>query len=417
MGRKGIGEEIEGIVDREGLALEEETAQWLEKNFVVDSEKLSSWAEKLAKQSQSTKLAILKRLAEKGKEKAFPLFTKMAEKELDEEVIQAIGSVPKEESARLLVQFLEKTYDKRLQKLIKKIIYRLKTQGVDIPQLPSLGEPIFKRISPLPLQAFVSPIDSEGGRVALLAKPFNSRMLNFFSLLIEDTKGITEIYNVKIPREVFQDSLKQHKEDGIVLVDIDPSYLQYLVLEARQKNLATKTSLPPGFLILEKMWPSKTEITEAFVYNILDVKLDLRDLEGSSRLHEIEGFLYWSLGAEEIAPYIPKLDEIEESPLIVAPFRKEARQREIIKEAAQNLFGKERRQIYKRRLEEMAYVLYKTRGENEARLALVAALALEEDGVRAEEHPFLLEMIKKSIDFAKMGKEKEEKRSLIIRLG
>jgi hypothetical protein len=55
---------------------------------------------------------------------------------------------------------------------------------------------------------------------------------------------------------------------------------------------------------------------------------------------------------------------------------------------------------YRRRLEEMAYLLWHTQRPEDAKRALAAALALDRDGVDPAEHPFLRALFARSVEMA-----------------
>ena len=61
-------------------------------------------------------------------------------------------------------------------------------------------------------------------------------------------------------------------------------------------------------------------------------------------------------------------------------------------------FDEKKAFLLKERLEETAYILQKTGRTEEAALTLSAALAIEKKSIPREEHPFLQEMIRKSVN-------------------
>jgi hypothetical protein len=90
---------------------------------------------------------------------------------------------------------------------------------------------------------------------------------------------------------------------------------------------------------------------------------------------------------------------------------------EIYQQAVHEIFDEPRRFLYRRRLEEMAYVLWKKGQENESRMAVAAAAGLQKESSMLSPHPFLLELVKRSIaSLIEEEKEKKDKEpGLIIR--
>ena len=90
---------------------------------------------------------------------------------------------------------------------------------------------------------------------------------------------------------------------------------------------------------------------------------------------------------------------------------------DIYRQAVEELFDKPRRALFRRRLEEMAYVLWKTGKQNEAQMALAAASGMESEGGILSIHPFLLELVKRSLTarLEEEAKKKEKESDLLIK--
>ena len=140
-------------------------------------------------------------------------------------------------------------------------------------------------------------------------------------------------------------------------------------------------------------------------------------LDRSASLFQIPCFQTWFLEEGESQKYLNLLREASASRLVLSPYQKESRLMEIYRQAVQELFDGARRLLYRRRLEEMAYVLWRQGRENEARISLSAALGLENESALLSPNPFVLELVKRSL-LALMEKEKEkqsEESGLIVR--
>jgi hypothetical protein len=123
-------------------------------------------------------------------------------------------------------------------------------------------------------------------------------------------------------------------------------------------------------------------------------------LDRSPFLFQLPHFQDWLLEEEEGKKYMGLLKEASESPLVLSPFQKEARFIDIYRQAVSELFDPGRKSLYRRRLEEMAYFLWKTGKESDAQMTLTAALAMESEGGVFSTHPFLLELVKRSLTAA-----------------
>jgi len=103
---------------------------------------------------------------------------------------------------------------------------------------------------------------------------------------------------------------------------------------------------------------------------------------------------------------------------VLTPDQKNARVNSVFRSALEELFPEEKRLLWKRRLEETAYILLKTGKEKEARAAVCAAIDLENPFSPIDPNPFIWNLLLKSIyslletDYEE--KKEGEKTSLIV---
>ena len=112
---------------------------------------------------------------------------------------------------------------------------------------------------------------------------------------------------------------------------------------------------------------------------------------------ESDLFLNWQIEEDQIQPYADAVREAEESKIVLNPAQKEVRFQEIYLKALLEIFSEEKRALYKRRLEEMAYVLFKLGRQDEARISLAVAIDLEKPVNPIQPNPFLLRWVVKAI--------------------
>jgi hypothetical protein len=141
-------------------------------------------------------------------------------------------------------------------------------------------------------------------------------------------------------------------------------------------------------------------------------------LSESANLHEIPPFSAWFLKDREVQGYVSDIKDAQESRLILRPDQKDARLNSIFRKALEGLFPEDKRLLWKRRLEEMAYILLKTGKEKEAKITMSAAIDLKNPFSPIAPNPFIWRLLLKSIYILIEGDyeeaEKEEKTSLIV---
>ena len=117
-------------------------------------------------------------------------------------------------------------------------------------------------------------------------------------------------------------------------------------------------------------------------------------LKQSRNLSLEEDFLNWHFRPEELTPWLNKIQEIEQSPLVLTADQKMARIEDTVAEAIKTLIPPENRRILSRRLLEMAYYLDHTGRPHLARQAQAAGEDLERERSPLErENQFLLGLV------------------------
>jgi hypothetical protein len=146
-----------------------------------------------------------------------------------------------------------------------------------------------------------------------------------------------------------------------------------------------------------------------FHLQVKEVKENERVLRRAGDLFKSDLFASWGIPEGEIRPYADAVWEAEESKIVLSQAQKEARFQEIYQRALSDLFPEDKRVLYKKRLEEMAYVLFQLKREEEARMSLAAAMDLEKPLNPFQPNPFLFQLVVRSI-FALLAEAREKKK-------
>jgi hypothetical protein len=205
--------------------------------------------------------------------------------------------------------------------------------------------------------------------------------------IISDTQGLVDFSCGEMNRRGFKTFFEEvQKGSPFPLVEIEPSYVGFLFNEAYQLTIQKGKTPPQDYL---RMIYSHIEESK--------IEGDERMLQRGGDLLKMDFYSGWRIDEEEIRPYADEVWEAEESKLILNPTQKEVRFQEIYQRALSSLFPEERRLLYRRRMEEMAYVLFKLGREEEARISLTVALDLKKPARLIQPNPFLFQLVIKSI--------------------
>jgi hypothetical protein len=336
--------------------------------------------------------------------------------ERDMTIVNAMGSIPTERTAKVLQALLESTSDKRIVKGIKRSLYRIEQRGISTEPVGKASQPP-PILHPLPQEqakGFISAVDPGGGQIVFLTVSRKPKGLYLLQGIVSDTRGLIEFNRVETTKKGFREFHQSLREPGqLPIVEIDPGYCRFRLEEAAQLTEQRGESIPAPYLTSKRDLQTLERTETPPVLLLLDekeIQADPRLLKNSANLFQIEPFSSWFLPREEVQKYAALVEEAGDSRLVLNPAQKEARLQEAYRKALVDLFPEERRLLYRKRLEEMAYVLLKEGKEDNPRAALAASIDLRSVITSLEPNPFLLNLVTRSI-YAIVAQDMEKKKA------
>jgi hypothetical protein len=325
------------------------------------------------------------------------------EPEIAARMIDELSNLSSLEVARLLQRLLETPCHKKIRKTIKRSLYRLKSKGITVEDvLPGKESSIFRPLQAEPPRGFGGPFDFLGRRFLMLVIPHTGRGLTVGQGIVGDTEGLVDFSGGEMTRKRFKPFFEEiQKGAPFSLVEMEPSYVGFLFARASQFALDQgKTPLQEYLQLKKEVESVKKEYEESLIYSFIETD----EIEGNDRflnrggdLLKTDLFGSWKIGEEEIRPYANEVWEAEESKLVLNQAQKEARFQEIYQRVLSDLFPEERKSLYRRRMEEMAYYLFKSGKEEEAKVSLAVAIDLKKPPNLIQPNPFLFQLVVKSI--------------------
>jgi len=343
--------------------------------------------------------------------------------EMDGQVLESLTTIPHVKVARLLQRMFEVSKDKKVRKMIKRSLYRLKSKGIALDEIrPDKEGSILRPLQTEPPKGFGGGFDFVGQRFLLLVIPHTGRGWTVMQGVISDTEGLIDFSGDEMTRKGFRTFFEEIQgKSPFPLVEMEPSYVGFLFDRAYRLTLERKESPPQDYLRLK----AETErirkgYERPLIYSYLqvdEVVADDRFLRRGGDLLKDDLFNGWRIEEDQTRPYADEVWEAEESKIVLNQTQKEARFQGIYQKALSDLFAGERRLLYQRRLEEMAYVLFKLGREEEAKASLAVAIDLEKPVNPIQPNPFLFQLVVKSIFtlLAEAYEKKVKEPSLIVK--
>ncbi len=345
------------------------------------------------------------------------------EPEYSEKLIELIATIPNRVVANLLKRMFEGASEKRIRKMIKRSLYRLRAKGIITEEfLLERERPILRPLPTGVKEGFASGIDSLGHRLLILAIPNPGRGLTVMDGIIGDRDGVIDFMRGEMSRKELKGFVEASSEKiSYRMVEMEPSYVSFLFSKAYQLSIERKKDPPQDYLLSKSEIENlKKEYPEPLIYSYLPPDQVIEEdgwLKRGGELLQSDMINSWVIDGEEVRPYAEEVWEAEKSRIVLNPTQKELRFQSIYQKALREIFSEEKRFLYQRRLEEMAYVFFKWGKEEEARISLAIAMDLKKPLNLLQPNPFLLQLVMKSIlRILRDSYEKEkEEISLIVK--
>jgi len=341
----------------------------------------------------------------------------------DGHLAESLTTLSDAKTARILQRMLKISKEKKVQKMIKRSLYRLRSKGISVEEAsPKKEASILRPVQVEPPKGMGGGFDSVGQRFLLLVIPHSGRGGTVMEGVISDTLGLVNVSGEEMTRKGVRIFLEEiQKKSPFPLVEMEASYVGFLFAQAYRTTLERKEVVPQDYVRLKsEIEAVKKEYERPLIYSYLpsdEVAGEDRGLGRAGDLLKGDLFSSWRIEEDLIGRYADEVREAEESKIVLHPTQKEARLQGIYQKALSELFAGERRFLYKKRLEEMAYLLFKLGKEEEARLSLAVALDLEKPLNLIQPNPFLHQLIVKSILtlIAEVNEKRAKEPSLIVK--
>ncbi|MHB0871017.1 MAG: hypothetical protein ACYC66_06895 [Chloroflexota bacterium] len=359
----------------------------------------------LARLPEREARGVLLRLAKEKRAASVPLLQGLAvvaRGSLALAAAEALSTI-RDVAAASSLQLLASEAGGELRKAARRGLHRLASQGVTpSPAAPVAAEE--RRPGWNLASVLASPIDGAGNRAMWLQFPMGSDTA-LVGLVLNDRKGIVDFFSAEMSRARFgreANRLTTHESEPWVELPVD--YARHLIEEAHAHNAASSIPLPLEYLAWrDRIGRPQKRYEQPLVYSVInsaEVRWDPRYLDHSAELFDLEMFRMWVLDRSELEEFVRERVRAEQSGLVLAGVSPEARERILVDRTIQKLFDLQRRTQYKRRLEEMAYLLWKLDRGDRARMALAAAMAMEPPDRSLQEHPFVRRLVEWSLEVA-----------------
>ena len=328
----------------------------------------------------------------------------------------ALGNLSHPLIPPLLAALFGRTPDKARRKALKRTWHRLKTRGLAVPEeLLPREEPEFGKVRPAAVKSLVSPILGNGESYLVLEGPREVLGGNFLVARLSDVLGLQECHLLNLKSQQVTEFWDHYRQHGLTEWFPVPGPYAVRLLEEAYAGKAAVAQAKSAYGTLRdkvvKNWGAPEEAPDLEqALPVLEPAEANRLLEQSRQLATHPIFQTWMPVLEELNPWLDKVKEVEESPLVLSEPQKQARLDALFDEATQAIYPAAIRPFWRRRLLSMAYYLDLSQHPAEARLAQAAAadLGAAPRSAIAGENPFLKGLVQVGLHLAWELQEKPQ---------
>ncbi len=339
----------------------------------------------------------------------FKEILKNASKELKFHICELISLVPKKEFEEVLKETIPHL---EISKDLKKLIYILKTKGIDIEDSLLVKE---KSILGMVIEkdeekAYISRTFPDGSRMIWLSTKKGRIYYGFRGILNED-EGIVDFEALRVKKKDFKRIMEDIEKQSRLLFEVPSWYVKNLLLifdkigEKNREFSSWKTfiikdedakrdpSVHPIYELFDISWVSESD----YLYEEANYKL--------SEMFEWDHIKDWKIKTEQEDALLKAIEEVEKSPILIPEYQKKGRLYEIYADFANRIFDKDKRFFYKKRLEDEALFYAKGGDKQKCYLLLRIASEVGKTDKEPKDIKFLVEIVRRSVETKKETEE------------
>ena len=340
-------------------------------------------------------------------------------------VAYVLGRIRDAVSVEALKSLEGRAGNKEVRREIRRSLFKLAQGGLAPAGNEALPEPeeAGANFSLAPeIEGFLSSVTGGGSRMVILTRPQPGGGLMAMQAAVNDRRGLERLGGNVIRRKELRQMMEDMKAQlGVSMTRVPWEYADWLVHEAYRK-----VTDAPGEGVAD--YPRiRTHLTAAKPAQRAHPVFDLVDEDGidstalsetPEKLLEESELRTWFVEKDLLEPYLERLEETEQSRIVLNPMQKEERFRSIVREAVQGIFlGEETAPVFEGRLEDAALHLHVSGQEEKARTVLAVALAIRRGDLGSLGVPLLEALVMRSLGLhkAQEKQEAEEEPSLIVK--
>jgi hypothetical protein len=333
--------------------------------------------------------------------------------------IEMVGALDHSEAGEFLAAVAAGPVTKDVRKGARRGLHRLRASGRSVPSVQLVADhPVLRlNVEYRLVEARASAADGLGSRWLWLFVERSTGGGYFFGMILNELAGIKDVMLSDTTRKRYLERIQDIARNSEI--DFHPlpiDYARALMAEGLKLNQASGFTVPADLQTYQSVLgdfgdPPERPLIYDFV-SAAEIRLDGSYLEQSAELADEPEVTRWLFDFHDLRPFAEQTRQMDRSLVVVHETAQQERMERIETEALRAVVTDDVRHGLKRRLEETAYIFWITDRQPAAKMAIAAALALEQPivsrsiivrvdrGPSQVQHPLIRELLRRSIEMA-----------------
>ena len=306
----------------------------------------------------------------------------------------------------LMLALDEAFKDKKVHKLVKRILFKLKQKGVPIdesfPQRASHNTILTRTQKEEPV-AYIGPIAGTiGSRAVLIVLQSAVKGYQAGIGLVSEEEGILQFLYAPFSKKRLKEIKGSLSQEAGPLVETSLPHAATILEIAYLRHMELHSEAPSQYPELRPRLLENVNILDRpIIYDFVS------EIPGDGTLTDSQlGELFahnlmesWLIDFEGLKPFMEEILKAEGSPIVLSDAQKADQVRQIKDKSIKGLFPGLRRALLKHNLEEMAYFFFKLDQDEYSRMALTAARNLDEEDTILRKNMVIEFLLERSMQY------------------
>ena len=339
---------------------------------------------------------------------------------VDVAVAFLLGRVADPAAVDALIKIERSAAAKELKREARRSLFKLEQRGLMVAREDaSAGKrPAVGSISEI--EGYLSIIDGAGDRLIWLVRPHAGGGLQLLQGVVSDRTGLLRADGGVVKRKDLRaQAAEMQKNGGLPMAPVPWEYADGILYDAYEKAKSAGQKTAQFSSMRAAFNATKPRAVEHPVYSrLMKDSAQTEDWRSQSRrLLDEPAFRFWLVDEDWMQPYLDRIEQAQESRLVLNDAQKEERLAAIIRDGAREIFSGESGAIFRRRLEDASWCLAESGRREPALFAFAVALQLAEGETGMLDIAFLTGLVQKSIAYylAQAKQKAKEEPSLIVK--